>query len=177
MEKHLMEDPLDLGLSPEEAFQTQPQVIADTSTLDNLVRDLTEAWEKVEKQDEVLKTLKEKFNELEGRLVTTLRAIEKSEYYVKGLGTYKVNKKSSVSLPNSLENLRAFRKYVVENYGEPAAEGLFSVNSQKLNAWVKKEEEAKPGVAIPGLSTPFERFSIGFPSAAQVRKEQGGSNG
>lgn len=149
----------------DEFFQLSDPSKVDVSKLDLMVVALQEQWDVYEVKKKAASEELAKYEKMEQAVIKTLDTLGKSKYFVDGLGTISLVRKLGYETPKGIAEKNALYDYVVREYGVEAADGMFSVNSTTLNAWAKKENEAKPGMVIPGLKSPTERVTVQFRSA------------
>jgi hypothetical protein len=128
--------------------------------LDQMILAMNKAWDDYEIVKKQAASLLTEYNQKEADVINTLKAINKTKYFVEGVGNVSLVKRLSYKLPDNIENKEALFAYIRQTYGEDALKGMVSINSNKLNAWAKEENESKPGIEIPGLGSPSESFGI-----------------
>lgn len=157
----------------DEFFDTSDKPVqVDTAELDNMIRKMDEAWAAYEEAKKQADECKEYYDKQEFKVMETLKAINKTKYHVDGIGTFAIRGRSSYPTPKTPQEREEFRKYLINRYGPEFAESMFTVNSQTLQGFVKKEEEVNPGQVIPGLGSPTVKNYIVFPKASE-RKNHG----
>ena len=146
-------------------MNSQPAQAISTEKLDEMILTMQETWEKYEEAKKVASKLFQEYESQETDVINTLKAINKSKYFVDGLGNVSVTTKYSFKIPASLEAKEELFNYIREAHGEDVLKGMVSINSQKLNAWAKEELETKPELNIPGLDSPTPKDSLSIRKA------------
>jgi phage/plasmid-associated DNA primase len=137
-----------------------------TADLDKMVAEMQEAWAVYDVKKKESTALLQKYEEIEAKVLSTLKSANKSKYHVDGLGTVYIINKKTVRVPKTISEKEALFKYL-QSKGREFMMGMLTVNSQTLNAFVNQElaNAAKKGDAsfsIPGIEQPVTQESIGF---------------
>jgi coproporphyrinogen III oxidase-like Fe-S oxidoreductase len=144
-----------------------PQEVS-TSELKELIKSMNEQYDEYERLKTISNKAKERADELEKKVVDTLRAAGLKRFDVPGVGTCTVATKFSVRIPKDLENKRKLFEYIGERHGPNVLDEFRTINYQTLNAWFNKEAEAndkdKKDFSVPGLEAPSEDNYLQFRS-------------
>lgn len=135
--------------------------------LDEWGRKWKEATEAHEAAKKVASEKYKILDEIEGKFVEALKQAGRNKYYVEGIGLIGFNNRMSVQTPKTIEEKKALAKYIQDTYGATVFWDKFSINSQTLQGFYKKEYElfeerceADPNYGvqnpfhIPGLAPP-----------------------
>lgn len=128
----------------------------DSAMLDNLVGQLFTVGQKYDELEAAKKQVGSEYDELQSQILKILSDAKKSNYSVDGVGQVYTNNKYVVRVPEGLENLRQFKAWCLQKYGEDYVDATFKMHSQALTAFYNKEKENSPdaGFSIPGVEAP-----------------------
>lgn len=138
-----------------------------TQQLDAMGREYQAKYKEYEAANSKAKLLFHEAEELEVKMVEAMTAAGKTKYYVEGVGTFYFSNKMSVKTPKTIEDKKAFFKYLWEKHGETFYWDKISVNSQVLQKIYNEDAKsaAENGEAIfhiPGLEQPKSMTSLNF---------------
>jgi hypothetical protein len=137
-----------------------------TDALKELIATMRVAHLEYEAAKDVSNKLKEKYDELEAKVTSTLQGAGLKRFDVPGVGSCVIASKFSVRVPKDVESKRALFQYIREHYGANVLDEFRTINYQTLNAWFNKEAEAhgqdKKAFSVPGIEAPTEESYIQF---------------
>lgn len=148
-------------------LETAADVSVTTADLDQAVQVWRDAEEQYRAAQKVAADLYKIAAEKEKLALEMLQRAGKTKYNVEGLGTcYQINK-ASVQTPKTVDDKRAFFRWLHDNHGEIVYWDKVSINSQTLNKlWNDLHAEAAENgdatFEIPGLQAPTAITSLGF---------------
>jgi len=138
-----------------------------TQELDEMGKAYSAKYAEYEAASKVSKGLYAEAEELEKKMVEAMQLAGKTKYFVEGIGTFYFSNKMSVTTPKTIEDKKAFFKYLLETHGEVYYWDKLSVNSQTLQGIYNSDAKAaaERGEAlfhIPGLEQPKNKVTLNF---------------
>jgi hypothetical protein len=138
-----------------------------TLELDEMITELRVLRDLYEQKKEASTKAYNDYAALEGKVVEAFQQAGKSKYVVEGLGTAYLINKLVVPTPKTVEQKKAFFKYLREKHGEVVFWDKVSVNHQTLQGIYNSDaaEALEAGDAmfsIPGIDKPTTQTSLGF---------------
>lgn len=135
--------------------------------LDELIREMKRLDDEKDAQKEVLAGHTARYEDARSAVLSALKSVGKSKYYVDGLGTAFVATRYSFKTPKETSEKAALYDYITATHGEDVLGAMVSINSMTLNAFCKKELEAAldkgdADFLIPGVGAPTAEEKVNF---------------
>ncbi len=130
------------------------------------IQELQEKIKALKEMDERYKNKKREAEELNGfcdalkaEIIEALEIHDMTSFKVDGVANISISHRMSVPTPKTVEDKKAFFKWVADNKGEEVRDAMMTVNSQTLNSFWKAEYESlsdddKLMFQIDGLEMP-----------------------
>lgn len=138
----------------------------NVAALDQMVKEVAEAWDTHAKLKKVAAEAYEVAAKMEAQIIATLQAANKTKYFVDGVGTTYLINKYIVKTPKDNASKEKFFKYIEDRYGRDVLTSKLSVNHQSLNSFYNEEVVAlaKEGriAEVPGIEQPTHEVSLGL---------------
>lgn len=162
-------------VSQDEWLEVAADAPLDMQAMDQLIIDRTKAWIEYDEKHKISSEAYTRAEKLDIAIMAALKAAGKSKYFVDGEGTAQIIQKATVTTPKSLEDKRAFFKFL-QSRGENVFLGMASVNSNTLNSWFNQmlQEATSKGVlgfSVPGIDDPTMRETLRFTKDKKVKKD------
>lgn len=144
-----------------QAEAAEPQSATTMAEMDRLIAEYKAVREDYEAKKKISNEAHARLEDVEAKVIASLKANHRSKYPVDGLGTAYIINKETYTTPKNNDDKSKLFAYIDGKYGRDVLTSLLSINSQTLNSWANKESES--GVMqIPGLEAPTLKESLGF---------------
>lgn len=131
----------------------QPETSTTLEQMDQLVKDLRQAQALAEEAQEEADELKAQYNAKRELVLKTLRANNRTNYSVPGVGAVHITEKEVYRVPKTNEEKNLLFTYIKDKYGPEALMSMVGIHSATLTSWANEESE-KGVMSIPGLEAP-----------------------
>lgn len=141
--------------------QTESNDPMTLEQMDQLVKQMKEARAKYEAAKKLSGDAYKELEDIENKVVASLKAAGKSKYNVDGIGTVSWYVKESFTTPKVNEDKTRLFNYIKEKYGPDVLMSMVSIHSATLNSFANKETE-NGVMEIPGLAAPTGTEILSF---------------
>lgn len=145
-----------------EQSTNQEQSPVTLEAMDNLIREYQRARAYYEEKKKAASEAHNQLEELEQKVVATLKAAGKSNYQVDGVGKVSYYVKETYTIPRTIEDKTRLFNYIKEKYGADTLMTMVGINHQTLNSFANKETEEAGVMSIPGLQPPTGTEVLSF---------------